>query len=109
MAYQKSQKIKTIKQLTPIIRRLKQEGKIIILTAGVFDLIHYGHIHHFRKSSRLGDVLIVGVNSDASARQNKGDKRPINDEKARIGVLAGLETNCLKSGKKSPKDKFVQT
>ena len=89
MAYQRSQKIKTIKQLTPIIRRLKQEGKIIILTAGVFDLIHYGHIHHFRKSSRLGDVLIVSIVDDKFV--TKGPGRPFFKQNIRLDWLAGLE------------------
>jgi len=90
MAFNK--KITTLKKLVPIVEKLKKNNKKIVTTNGVFDILHLGHVAYLEEAKKLGDVLIVGVNSDASARQNKGDKRPINGEKSRIGVLAGLES-----------------
>lgn len=87
-----NKKIKTLKQLIPIIERLKKQNKKIVTTNGVFDILHLGHVKYLEEAKKLGDVLIVGVNSDASVKMNKGDKRPVNDEKSRIGVLAGLES-----------------
>ena len=72
--------------------KLKKQNKIIVTTNGVFDILHLGHVKYLEEAKKLGDVLIVGVNTDASVKLNKGDKRPINDEKVRIGVLAGLES-----------------
>lgn len=87
-----NKKIKTLNQLVQIARKLKKQGKKIVTTNGVFDILHLGHVKYLEDAKRLRDVLVVGVNTDASVRLNKGNKRPINDEKARIGVLAGLES-----------------
>ena len=81
-----------LNKLIPIVKKLKKQGKKIVTTNGVFDILHLGHVKYLEKAKKLGDVLIVGVNTDASVKLNKGDKRPINDEKVRIGVLAGLES-----------------
>ena len=85
-------KIKTLKQLIPIVKTLKSKNKKIITTNGVFDILHLGHVKYLEEARKMGDVLIVGVNTDKSVKQNKGDKRPINDEKSRLGVLAALES-----------------
>ena len=85
-------KIKTLKQLIPIVETLKFNNKKIITTNGVFDILHLGHVKYLEEARKMGDVLIVGVNTDKSVKQNKGDKRPINDEKSRLGVLAALES-----------------
>ena len=85
-------KIKTLAQLIPIVRKLKSRNKKIITTNGVFDILHLGHVKYLEQAKKLGDVLIVGVNTDSSVKQNKGNKRPINDEKSRIRVLAALES-----------------
>lgn len=85
-------KIKTLKQLRNIVEKLKSQNKKIITTNGVFDILHPGHVSYLEEAKRLGDVLIVGVNSDASVKMNKDDKRPINDEKSRAHVLAALES-----------------
>lgn len=85
-------KIKTLKGLTPIVKKLKKQNKKIVTTNGVFDILHLGHVKYLEEAKKLGDALIVGVNTDFSVKQKKGDKRPINDEKSRIGVLAGLES-----------------
>lgn len=89
MARRGSQKIKTIKQLAPIIRTLKQEGKKIVLTAGVFDLVHHGHIRHFREARRLGDVLVVSVVDDEFVA--KGPGRPFFNQNIRLDWLTALE------------------
>lgn len=85
-------KITTLKRLIPIVKKLKRKNKKIVTTNGVFDILHLGHVKYLEGAKKLGDVLIVGVNTDTSVKQNKGDKRPINNEKSRIGVLAALES-----------------
>ena len=85
-------KITSLKKLIAIVQKLKKQKKKIVTTNGVFDILHLGHMKYLEKAKKLGDILIVGVNTDSSVKQNKGDKRPINDEKSRIGVLAGLES-----------------
>ena len=85
-------KIKTLKELIPIVKQLKKEKKKIVTTNGVFDIVHPGHVKYLENAKKLGSVLIVGVNSDYSVKRNKGDKRPINDEKSRIIVLAAIES-----------------
>ena len=87
-----NKKIKTLNQLIPIVKKLKKQNKKIVTTNGVFDILHLGHVKYLESAKKLGDVLIVSVNTDSSVRLNKGDKRPINKEKSRIGVLAGLES-----------------
>src|SRR3989338_7591493 len=87
-----NKKIITLKKLIPIVNKLKKQNKKVVTTNGVFDIIHLGHVRCLEEAKRLGDVLIVGVNTNSSVKQNKGNKRPINDEKSRIGVLAGLES-----------------
>ena len=87
-----NKKIKSLKEIIKIVQRLKKQKKKIVTTNGVFDILHFGHVKYLEESKRLGDILIVGINTDASVKQNKGDKRPINDEKARLGVLAALES-----------------
>ena len=72
---------------------LKQDGKQIVFTNGCFDLIHKGHKDLLRDSSQLGDVLIVGLNSDSSVKKLKGSKRPIQSEKTRS--IAILETKLV--------------
>src|SRR3989338_2526610 len=87
-----SQKIKTLKELIKIVQKLKSQNKKIVTTNGVFDILHLGHVRYLEEAKKLGDVLIVGINSDKSVKQIKGDKRPINDEISRIAVLAALES-----------------
>ena len=63
----------------------------IVFTNGCFDVLHYGHVRYLAQARQLGDVLVVGLNSDASVRRLKGEGRPINPEQARAFVLAALE------------------
>ncbi len=73
------------------IRRLKEQGKRIVFTNGCFDILHVGHISYLKEAKKLGDVLVVGVNSDDSVRRLKGPSRPINPAEDRILVLASLD------------------
>ncbi len=70
--------------------RLKAAGKKVSFTNGCFDIIHAGHVDYLQWARNQADALIVGLNSDASVRRNKGDKRPIVDEHDRAYVLAAL-------------------
>ena len=83
-------KIKPLNQIVEIASKLKSHNKKIVTTNGVFDILHLGHVNYLEEAKKLGDVLIVGINSDASVRQIKGPKRPINSEECRAGILAGL-------------------
>jgi rfaE bifunctional protein nucleotidyltransferase chain/domain len=70
--------------------RVHEAGGTLVFTNGVFDLLHPGHVRYLQSARRLGDALIVGVNSDRSVRANKGPGRPINPEHERAEVLASL-------------------
>ncbi len=86
------EKIIGIKAIGPLVSHLRKSGKRIVFTNGCFDIIHYGHVFYLEKARLLGDVLIVGVNSDASVRRLKGKSRPINSLRDRMRVLAALES-----------------
>ncbi len=87
-----NKKIKTLNGLIKIVQKLKSQKKKIVTTNGVFDILHLGHIKYLEKTKSFGDILIVGINSDSSVKKNKGDKRPINDQKSRVQVLAALSS-----------------
>ena len=70
---------------------LRRDGKRVVFTNGVFDLLHPGHVRYLQAARAEGDALIVGVNSDRSVRANKGPERPITPEHERAEVLAALE------------------
>lgn len=72
------------------LKALKESGKTIVSTNGCFDILHVGHIRILQQSKALGDILVVGINSDASVRKLKGETRPINSEEDRGEVLAAL-------------------
>lgn len=74
------------------VERLRREGKTVVFTNGVFDLLHPGHVRYLTEARRLGDALIVAVNSDRSAHGlEKGPDRPINPDVERAEVLSALE------------------
>ena len=73
-----------------LVRRLREAGKTIVFTNGVFDLLHPGHVRYLQQARQLGDALIVGVNSDRSVRENKGPDRPITPEAERAEILSAL-------------------
>ena len=68
----------------------KAEGQRLVFTNGCFDILHPGHIDYLSKAATLGDRLIIGLNSDASVKRLKGDSRPLQNEQARMVVLAAL-------------------
>lgn len=75
------------------IKSLKQEGKKIVFTNGVFDILHAGHVSYLDEAHQLGDFLVVGINDDASVKRlSKGPERPIHDELARATVVAALRS-----------------
>ena len=85
-------KIKKIDSLKKEISRLKKSGKRIVFTNGCFDLLHYGHVMYLEKAKSLGDVLVVGLNSDASVRRIKGSRRPLINQNDRAKIIAALES-----------------
>ena len=84
------EKIKKRKDLQKIAEELRTKGKRIVFTNGCFDLLHLGHIRYLEKAKTLGDVLVVGLNSDRSVRGLKGPQRPILPEEERAEILSGL-------------------
>jgi D-beta-D-heptose 7-phosphate kinase/D-beta-D-heptose 1-phosphate adenosyltransferase len=85
-------KRRTLEQLLPELARHRASGKRVVFTNGCFDLIHLGHIKYFQFAKRQGDMLVVGVNTDAGIQRLKGPKRPIINEEDRLGVLEELES-----------------
>ena len=80
-----------LKELKEIVNKLKKEGKKVVFTNGCFDILHLGHVKYLEEAKKLGDTLIVGVNSDKSVRILKGEGRPIMPEEERAEILAALE------------------
>ena len=76
--------------LAEIVKNMKAEGKKVVHTSGVFDVLHPGHLTYLKEARELGDVLIVSLNSDASTRGIKGPSRPYNSQAERALMLAGL-------------------
>lgn len=76
--------------LARVVAQLHAKGKRIVATNGCFDILHVGHTRYLEEACRLGDVLVVGINSDDSVKQLKGPNRPINNESDRAEVLAAL-------------------
>jgi rfaE bifunctional protein nucleotidyltransferase chain/domain len=83
-------KIVGVDEITKISFELKSKGKKIVFTNGCFDILHRGHVEYLSKAKQLGDVLIVGLNSDSSVRMIKGDKRPIVPQEDRAFILSNL-------------------
>lgn len=81
-------KVYSLQSLVEQRSRWKQEHKKIVFTNGVFDIIHRGHIEYLTKAKTLGDVLIIGMNTDASVKRIKGDLRPIVTEDDRAYILS---------------------
>ena len=79
------------KELDELISSLKSQNRKIVFTNGVFDIIHRGHVEYLNEAKKLGDVLIVGLNSDSSVKKIKGDSRPVNSENDRAFVLVNLK------------------
>jgi D-beta-D-heptose 7-phosphate kinase/D-beta-D-heptose 1-phosphate adenosyltransferase len=84
-------KIRTRSEMLGVADGLRRDGKRIVFTNGCFDLLHVGHMHLLNEAKKLGDVLVVGLNSDASVRNLKGESRPIVSEHDRSEAIAALE------------------
>ena len=80
-----------LSELKAIRSKLKASGKKVVFTNGVFDLIHAGHVDYLVKAKALGDVLIVGLNSDESVKRIKGENRPILKQEERAFILSNLK------------------
>ncbi len=83
--------ILSLDEIVKIRRKLKSENKKVVFTNGCFDILHSGHVDYLSKAKKLGDVLIVGVNTDSSIKKIKGDKRPIISENERSFIIANLK------------------
>jgi rfaE bifunctional protein nucleotidyltransferase chain/domain len=86
----KDRKVFGLEDLVRIRGRLKRQGKKVIFTNGCFDLLHAGHVRLFREAAKMGDVLIVALNSDASVRRLKGPARPIFPLRERFEILSAV-------------------
>ena len=84
-------KIISRKQAARKFQSLRRKYSRIVFTNGTFDILHLGHIRYLQKAKAQGDILVIGVNSDASVRSYKGPNRPINKQNERMEVLAALE------------------
>ena len=90
--------------------RSKNKALIIVATNGCFDILHVGHIRSLQKAKTLGDILVVGINSDSSVKKLKGKDRPINNEQARAEILAALScVDIVSIFNEHTAEKFLET
>lgn len=78
-------------EIVKVRQKAKEDGKRVVFTNGCFDILHRGHVEYLRTAGELGDMLIVGVNTDSSTKKIKGDERPIVPLEDRMAVLASLK------------------
>ena len=90
-----SKKIIPRRATAALFTRLRREGKRIVFTNGCFDILHAGHARYLREAAALGDVLVVGLNSDASVRRLKGEGRPVQTARDRAYLLASFASVSL--------------
>lgn len=83
--------IKNIEELVSIRNELRSQNKKVVFTNGVFDILHAGHVDYLIKAKKMGDVLIVALNSDSSVKRIKGEKRPIIPQAERAFILSNLK------------------
>jgi rfaE bifunctional protein nucleotidyltransferase chain/domain len=86
------EKVLALEDLPGTVSQLRQRGRKIVFTNGCFDILHPGHLSYLQKARALGDILIVGINSDRSVKELKGNLRPIFDQEERCQLLSGLES-----------------
>jgi len=84
-------KIKTLPELQGILKKTRAGKRRLVFTNGCFDLLHAGHVDYLARARALGDILVVGLNSDRSVRRLKGARRPLVGQKNRAKVLSALE------------------
>lgn len=82
--------LSSAEEIATLRERLSAEGKKVVFTNGVFDILHAGHVTYLEQARELGDVLIIGLNTDDSVKRLKGPDRPVNTESDRAIVLQGL-------------------
>ncbi len=80
-----------IDELVEIRKQLKLQNKKVVFTNGCFDILHAGHVDYLNKSKELGDILILGLNSDSSIKNIKGEKRPVVPQNERAFILSNLK------------------
>jgi rfaE bifunctional protein nucleotidyltransferase chain/domain len=83
-------KILKLKDLIFTLKKLRESGKRIVFTNGCFDILHAGHVRYLSDARKKGDILVLGLNSDASVKSIKSDSRPVVSQDQRAEVLAGL-------------------
>ena len=91
-------KVVAFEELCEMRPRWKREGKVVVFTNGCFDLVHVGHIRSLQDAAQLGDILVVGLNSDVSVRRLKGEGRPLQNEASRgalIAAVRGVDYVCF--------------
>lgn len=88
----RSQAATNLETILKVVAELKKKGKTVVFTNGCFDILHKGHVTYLREAKKLGDVLILGLNTDCSVKRLKGENRPINNEDDRAEVLCALES-----------------
>ena len=86
-----SKKLLSRAEVSAVSNSLKQDGKKVVFTNGCFDILHVGHIELLESAKSLGDILVVGLNSDDSVKRLKGTGRPINSVRERVRILSALE------------------
>ncbi len=85
-------KLRTREELKQIVEHAREEGKKVVFTNGCFDLLHPGHVVYLAQARALGDILVLGLNSDVSVQLLKGPTRPILTEDERAITMSGLES-----------------
>jgi D-beta-D-heptose 7-phosphate kinase/D-beta-D-heptose 1-phosphate adenosyltransferase len=83
--------VQSLKEVAAQLEIDRFHGKRIVFTNGVFDILHAGHVNVLRRAKALGDILVVGINSDASTRRLKGPRRPVNREADRLALVSALD------------------
>lgn len=86
-----SQKLQSLSKLKSVVSAHQQENRTVVFVNGCFDLLHAGHIRYLEAASALGDLLVLGLNSDNSVRELKGPERPVMNQEERTEILAALE------------------
>lgn len=84
------EKIGTLDAIAARLQAVRSQGKTVVLANGIFDLLHVGHVRYLEAARRLGDVLVVAVNSDRSTRQTRGANRPVVPQAERAEVIGAL-------------------
>jgi len=87
-----SRHVSSWEEAAQLAAQIQQRGGLAVFTNGVFDLLHPGHVRYLKDARALGQILIVGINSDRSVRENKGAGRPVNSELERAEVLLALSS-----------------